>query len=423
MKRRNKGKAEKYMERERPRTRTLPVIPLRDRVIFPDTIVTVDAERACSLKAIALADARDKTVFVCAQRGEGDKELTPQDLYAVGCVCQIRRAGGLLPNRITVEAVYRAEATRIEEEDGCFFASCEEFFPVHENDTLEEALFRSARALARDIQQSEGRLAKEIWSQLETCGDIDRYINIAAGGMRIRKEIKQELLAERNVAARLRLLESCLNDELEISKLERRISAAVRRNIDQSQKEYYLREQMRAIRKELGEDEDEREELRKRIEGKNLPAGIKEKALKELSRMDKMQNASPEYTVVRTYLDWVLDLPWTEQTEDTALLSDCVKVLDEDHYGLEKIKERITEYLAVLKLTGSMKAVMVYKWLYVLAVLIGPFLTVTAVWTIADILNAMMALPNLIALVALNGVIVAETKSYFDRLNSGRLKG
>ncbi len=350
-----KGKT-KSMEKDKLKIRTLPVIPLRDRVIFPDTIVTVDAERECSLKAIALADARDKTVFVCAQRGEADKSLSADDLYAVGCVCQIRRAGGLLPNRITVEAMYRARATEIELSDGCFFAACEEIRSVHENDTLEEALFRSARAIVRDIQQSEGRLAKEVWSQLETCGDIDRYINLAAGGMRIRKEVKQELLAENRVAERLRLFETCLNEELEISKLERKISAAVRKNIDQSQKEYYLREQMRAIRKELGEDEDEREELRQKIEEKHLPEGIREKALKELSRMDKMQSASPEYTVVRTYLDWVLDLPWTEQTKDTELLSDCVKVLDEDHYGLEKIKERITEYLAVLKLTGSLRA-------------------------------------------------------------------
>ncbi len=344
------------MEKEKLKIRTLPVIPLRDKVIFPDTIVTVDAERECSVKAIALADARDKTVFVCAQRGDAENNLTADDLYTVGCVCQIRRAGGLLPNRITVEAMYRARATETELSDGCFFVECEEIRSVHDNDMLEEALFRSARAIVRDIQQAEGRLAKEVWSQLETCGDIDRYINLAAGGMRIRKEVKQELLAENHMADRLRLFETCLNDELEISKLERKISAAVRKNIDQSQKEYYLREQMRAIRKELGEDEDEREELRKKIEEKNLPEGIKKKALKELSRMDKMQNASPEYTVVRTYLDWILDLPWTEQTKDTELLSDCVKVLDEDHYGLEKIKERITEYLAVLKLTGNLRA-------------------------------------------------------------------
>jgi ATP-dependent Lon protease len=154
----------------------------------------------------------------------------------------------------------------------------------------------------------------------------------------------------------LRLFETCLNDELEISKLERKISAGVRKNIDQSQKEYYLREQIRVIRKELGEDENEQDELKSKIEEKNLPEAMKNKALKELSRMGKMQNTSPEYTVIRSYLDWVLDLPWTEETKDTELLSDCTKILNDDHYGLEKIKERITEYLAVLKLTGNMKA-------------------------------------------------------------------
>ncbi len=341
---------------EKIKIRNLPVIPLKDRVIFPDTIVTVDAERECSVKAIAVADARDKTVFVVAQRADADKNIKADDLYLVGCVCQIKRAGGLFPNRITVEALYRAEAKEISVDDGCFYAECEEIFPIHDNDTLEEAFFRSARAIVRDIQQSEGRLAKEVWSQLETCGDIDRYINLAVGGMRIRKEIKQELLAERRIIDRLRLFETCLNDELEITKLERKISANVRKSIDQSQKEYYLREQMRAIRKELGEDEDEREALKNKITEKGLPENIENKALKELSRMDKMQHSSPEYTVVRTYLDWILDLPWTEQTTDTELLSDCVKVLETDHYGLEKIKERITEYLAVLKLTGSMKA-------------------------------------------------------------------
>ena len=130
----------------------------------------------------------------------------------------------------------------------------------------------------------------------------------------------------------------------------------MRKNIDKAQKEYYLREQIRVIRKELGEDEEERDTLRESILAKKLPENIEKKALKELSRMDKMPNSSPEYTVIRTYLDWVLDLPWHEQTEDTELLGDCVKVLEADHYGLEKIKERIVEYLAVLKLTKSMKA-------------------------------------------------------------------
>lgn len=344
------------MANEKQKIKNLPVLPLLDRVVFPDTIVSVDAERECSINAINAADGGNKLIFVCAQRENTGREITAGDIYLVGCVCKVRRANVLVPNRVTLEALYRAETKEITQNDGCFFADCEEITSVHTNDVLEEAFFRAARALVRDIQQNEGKLAKDVWSQLESCGDIDRYINIAAGAMRIRTDIKQLLLAERRVVDRLRLFESCLNDELEISRLERKIAADVRKNIDKSQKEYYLREQMRAIRKELGDDEDEREELKEKILAKKLPEYMEKKALKELSRMDKMQNSSPEYTVIRSYLDWVLDLPWTEQTEDTALLGDCVKVLEADHYGLEKIKERITEYLAVLKLTGNMKA-------------------------------------------------------------------
>lgn len=344
------------MEKEKAKIRTLPVIPLRDRVIFPDTIVTVDAERECSIKAIELAESRDNVVFCCTQRSGKTETLTGEDLYTAGCVCRIMRLGGMPAHRISVEALYRAKADGFEQEDGCFFTECEEILSAHTDEMLEEAFFRSAKSLVKDIQQTEVRLGKEVWAQLDACGDIDRYINIAAGAMRIRTDVKQALLAEPKVVERLRLFETCLNDELEISRLERKISASVRKNIEQSQKEYYLREQMRAIRKELGEDEDEKEELKKKIAEKRLPEYMEQKAYKELSRMEKMPVSSPEYTVVRTYLDWVLDLPWHEETEDTRLLGDCVRVLEEEHYGLEKIKERITEYLAVLKLTGSMNA-------------------------------------------------------------------
>lgn len=344
------------MSNEKRKTVRLPVLPLLDKVVFPDTIVSVDAERACSLNAINYADGGNKLIFVCAQRENTGKDIHAGDIYTVGCVCKVRRANVLTPNRVTLEALYRAESKEIEEGEECFFADCDEIISEHGNDVLEEAFFRAARAMVRDIQQGEGKTGKDVWAQLETCGDIDRYINIAAGMMRIKTDVKQMLLSERRVVERLRLFESCLNDELEVSRLERKIAADVRKNIDKAQKEYYLREQMRAIRKELGEDEDEREELKQKILSKNLPDYMEEKALKELSRMDKMQNSSPEYTVARSYLDWVLDLPWNEKTEDTALLGDCVKVLEADHYGLEKIKERVTEYLAVLKLTGDMKA-------------------------------------------------------------------
>ena len=176
------------------------------------------------------------------------------------------------------------------------------------------------------------------------------------GDMRVRVDVKQEMLEAKTELEQIRLLERCLNDEKEISAIEKQISASVKKSIDKSQKEYFLHEQMKAIQKELGGDIEETERYREKVLAKKLPAIVEEKCLKEIDRLKKMQSASPEYTVITGYLDWVLDLPWNEKTTDTEKLADCIKVLEEDHYGLEEIKERITEYLAVLKLTKNMKA-------------------------------------------------------------------
>ena len=163
-------------------------------------------------------------------------------------------------------------------------------------------------------------------------------------------------MEEYRLAQRLKLFERCLNDELEISRLERKIAQDVRKNIDKSQKEYFLREQLKAIHAELGDDVEENEKLKEKILAKKLPLEVEEKALAELNRMDKMPPSSPEYTVLRNYADWLIDLPWREETEDTNSLHEVEAVLNSDHYGLEKIKERVLEYLAVLKLTGELKA-------------------------------------------------------------------
>ena len=193
-------------------------------------------------------------------------------------------------------------------------------------------------------------------TKLSTLGDIDAYINLCAHNMRIRDDVKQQLLETEYLVERLKLFERCLNDELEITRIERKIAQNVRQSIDKSQKEYFLREQLKAIHAELGDDVEENIKLREKILAKKLPKEIEEKALAELARMDKMPPSSPEYTVLRNYADWLLDLPWNEETEDTESLSDVEAVLNADHYGLEKIKERVVEYLAVLKLTGELKA-------------------------------------------------------------------
>lgn len=335
----------------------IPVVPMRGRVIFPDTVVSFDAGRLISLTAVKRAADGDMQLLVCVQPEPEKDEITADDICTVGTVVKIKQITRLPSDsvRILAEGLCRVRVRRFLF-DECFLAEADEIKPVHGDPTLEEAYFRTAKDIMRDITSTESRISKDSVARLDRCGDPDEYVNVAANSLPLRDEVKQKILECENVTERLRMLERCLNDELEIMRLARKINNAVRQNIDKNQREYYLREQLKAIHAELGDDEDEREELANKIKEKGMPQEIEEKALKEIARMDKMSSSSPEYTVIRNYLDWLIDLPWKEETEDTENLADAVKILNEDHYGLEKIKERITEYLAVLKLTGNLKA-------------------------------------------------------------------
>ncbi len=347
------------MQNQILRTNVLPVIPLRGKVAFPHTTITFEVGREKTLKAVQRATAsEDKLVFICTQRVTEQDEIGADDLYTVGCVAKIRTAAQMPGNvvRVACEGLYRSQARSINDTQGFFSAVTDEMQVKRTEAELEEAHLRTLKALVRDVAAVDGKIAKEMLAKAEAIDDVEEFINVAASVMRIRIEIKQQLLETTRTIERIHLFERCLNDELEVSKIEKKIASSVRKNIDKSQKEYFLREQLKAIHNELGDDGKEEDEYRAKIEAKNLPDALKEKCLKEVDRMSKMQTSSPEYTVVTTYLDQVLSLPFTEETVDTESLDDCTRILDEDHYGLEKIKERITEYLAVLKLTGNMKA-------------------------------------------------------------------
>ena len=349
---------EKFIEKM-PKTNILSIVPLRGKVAFPGTLVSFEVGRDITLKAIERASAAsDRLIFICAQRETEKDEITAADIYTVGTVARIKQVtqlpGGTL--RVLAEGLYRARARAIQFESGYYYAVADEILSVHGDEVLEEAYFRTAREMVRDVLLADGKIGKDILAQLEACTDPDNYIDMTVSAMRVRLEVKQEILEEDSVIERLKLFERCLNDELEIAKIEKKIASSVRQNIDRSQKDYFLREQLKAIHSELGDDGKEEDEYRAKILAKGLPEEVEKKCLKELDRLNKMQPTSPEYTVITGYLDWILDLPWKEETKDTEKLSDCVAVLEADHYGLEKIKERITEYLAVLKLTGNMKA-------------------------------------------------------------------
>ena len=339
----------------------LPIVPLRGKVAFPHTNISFEVGRKMTLTAIERAsNSPDRLVFIITQKRTEQDNVDVTDLFSVGCVARITQvaplSGGVI--RVLCEGLYRAKARVISsaEGDGCFYGVADKLPVRHSDEILEEAYFRTAKELVKDVLSADGKIPKETLTKLEKITDIDEYVDVAVSSMRIRMEIKQKLLEENRIVERLKQFETCLNDELEISKIEKKIATAVRQNIDKNQKEYYLREQIKAIHTELGDDGKEEDEYREKILAKHLPQELESKCLIEINRMSKKPTSAPEYTVITGYLEQVLALPWTEETVDTESLEDCVKVLEADHYGLEKIKERITEYLAVLKLTGTMKA-------------------------------------------------------------------
>ncbi len=336
----------------------LPVVALRGRVVFPSVSVSFDVGRLISLTAVKMAADTDSRLFVVAQKNAEKSDVTPDDIYDVGTVVRIKQITKLPGNnvRISAEGLYRAAVRTVEYVDNTLVADVNELKSITSDQTLEEAYLRTSRDLVRELFSDGNRISKENLQTIEAASDADDFVNITAHNLNVKTDVKQQLLSCNRVVERLRLMDKVLNDELEISRLERKINSMVRASIDKNQKEYYLREQLKAIHTELGDDEEERDELERRIKAKQMPQDVEEKALKELSRMSRMQTSSPDYNVLRMYLDWLLDIPWNEKTEDTESLSDAVKILNEDHYGLDKIKERITEYLAVLKLTNGLNA-------------------------------------------------------------------
>ncbi|MBQ9728115.1 MAG: endopeptidase La [Clostridia bacterium] len=337
---------------------TLPVVPLRGKVAFPFVNISFEVGREMTLRAIERAATGDKRVLICTQKQTEKDEVTQDDLYFVGCVARIKQttrlSGGVL--RVVCEGLYRAKTEEIAVQNGYFCAVATPLPSVHGDPSEEEAYYRVAKGLVKDVLGADGKITKETVLKLDHSRDVEEFIHVAVSAMRIRLDVKQSILSADNVVERLKLFERCLNDEYEIAKIEKKIASSVRQNIDKSQKEYFLREQLKAIHSELGDDGKEEDEYREKIQAKGLSKELETKCLKEIDRMEKMQPTSPEYTVISGYLDQVLELPWTEETRDTESVAECAKTLEADHYGLEKIKQRILEYLSVLKLTGNMKA-------------------------------------------------------------------
>ena len=340
--------------------KVLPLLPLRGLLVFPAVIMHLDVGRVKSINALENAMVGDKKIFLASQKDAELDEPSPDQIYQTGTVAEVRQLlklpGGNL--RVLVEGLYRGRIRKYTDETRYMSVEIEEL-PDNGASTPEiEAL----RRLLIDQFDQWVKLSKKIPPEtlLTVTGVAEpgRLADLVAGHLALKLEEKQQVLDTVDERDRLNLLCDMLAKELSILDIEKKISQRVRKQMERSQKEYYLREQLKAINKELGDKDDksaEIEEYRKRLSECGAPKEAEEKIRHEINRLEKMPSMTAETAVIRTYLDFLLELPWNKETAESLDQTAAEAVLDEDHYGLEKVKERILEYLAIRSLSGGMK--------------------------------------------------------------------
>lgn len=339
---------------------TLPLIPLRGITIFPSMVMHFDVGREKSILALEAAMENDGQVFLVRQKKEKDEIPKLKDLYTIGTVCKIKQLLKLPNNviRVLVEGTERGKLIELTENEKYIEANIEnlEELENEEYEGIEGYIRTLKKSFTKYVKISESEKSS-ILKIFEEIKDYNELVDIISAYILIDDDKKQGILEELNLIKRVEKILKIINNEIEIMNVEKRIDKKLKNSMDKGQKEYYLREQIKIIQEELGEDDDEKKEIIKyeeRIKKAKLPKNVKEKALYELSRL-KSGAGGAEGNVIRNYLDWILDLPWGIKTKDTFEISNAAKCLDEEHYGLEEVKERILEYLAVKKHTNSLK--------------------------------------------------------------------
>ncbi len=340
---------------------SVPAIATRGVIIFPGQEITIDVGREKSLTAIAEAtEFFDSHVWVVAQREIFIEDPLAQDVYEVGTICRIKKIKDKDGFKIvTFEGVQRAKLLHLSDDNNMLFATVEGLNDISTNEQEELALVRSIAKEFEGLTNQNVKVPAEVIRQLTIGVSAPELADQIAQFFPLPFERRQLLLEELRVNERLLLLIHEIATEKELVGIEKEISDKVRERIDENQKEYYLREKLRAIKEELGEVSsvgDDSSELRERIMNNPYPENIKKKALDELKRYETLPAASGEAGVIRSYLDWLLDIPWWQESTDETDMQKVHQILDEDHYGLKKVKERIMEYLAVKTVTNSLKA-------------------------------------------------------------------
>jgi ATP-dependent Lon protease len=339
----------------------LPVLPLRDVVIFPGMITPLLVGRPRSLASLDEAMKHDRLLLVVTQKEVGVDEPSPKDLYRMGTIVRILQVMRLVEGtmRILVEGLWRGEVAKFVGPKRLLRAEIIAHTPSpSSSDRKLQALVRSVSSQFTEYVQLNKRIPEEVLRTVIPIEDFDRLVDSIAAHLIAKIEVKQPILEAISVEARCELIGRLLAEELEILKIEKKIEGEVKSQVQKNQKEFYLHEQLKAIRKELGDtvdDVSEHDELREKIEKVGMTKEAYEVAMKEFERLSRMPALSPEATVVRNYLDTLVSLPWKMRTDDHLDIRRVRRQLDLDHYGLKKVKERIVEYIAVLKLSQSMK--------------------------------------------------------------------
>ncbi|MDR2486391.1 MAG: endopeptidase La [Clostridiales Family XIII bacterium] len=354
---------EGYEQAEEPDLRVMPMIPLRGISIFPYMVLHFDIGREKSVSALEKAMVRDQTVFLAVQRDAETDLPTNEDFYRVGCVARIKQMLKLPGDsiRVLVEGVSRGMISEMIHEVPYFKALVrmveeEDYDPVP-NEL--EALMRTVLDHFDEYIDVGQKLPQDLFASVATVDQPGRLADIITSHLEIKTEAKQRILEAFEPKDRLELLNEILMKEIEILKIEHDINQKVRTKISKNQREYYLREQMRAIQEELGDDEQIEDEIKTWLDDLQkleLTEKTHKKIEKEIKRLSKMQPSSAEGAVIRSYVEWVFQLPWKKYSESEIDLSAAEEILNEDHYGLEKVKERIIEFLAVMRLVEAMKA-------------------------------------------------------------------
>jgi ATP-dependent Lon protease len=333
----------------------LPVVPLRETVVLPMTVAPLGVGRAISIEAINRALAGDRMVLLLLQRGEMD-EPAPDDLHRVGTVAIIRQmAKAPTGIRVLVEGVARARAEFLQNDRGFIRALLKPLPESTERSIDIDARVRRLQELVDRALSLATGLSPDIKTLVMSLDDPLRIAYLLASLLDMKADDKQRLLEENSLAVKLDAISMVLAREIEVLELKGQIESKAEKEMTDAQRHYVLRQQMKAIQTELGEGDGEAGELRARVAEAKLPESVAAIANREVDRLERMTPASPEYQMIRTYLDWVLDVPWDKPTEDRLDPIEARKVLDTDHYDLDKVKERIVEYLAVRKLKGDLK--------------------------------------------------------------------